>query len=232
MIRKGNRSDSRRYPWFVGPAAFLVRFLLSTLLRTCRVVSIEGKVHLETLEESGRPVVLTFWHNRATYCGHFLRKRWIGAGRRIGIITSLSPDGEIAARTARAQGFEVARGSVGGGGLAGLKTLHRMVKKQEVSVLAVADGSRGPIYKAQGGVIVLAQTAGAPLVPLSYAASRCWRLRSWDRMIVPKPFARIAIAVGEPIEYPQRLEKSDQVRAQATLEETLNGLSAIAARSL
>jgi len=221
----GNHSESRRYPWFVAPAAFLVRVLLSTLLRTCHLVEISGEVHLNALAESGRAAVFTFWHNRSNYCGYFLRKRWIGAGRPLGIITSLSRDGEIAARTARANGFQVVRGSVGGGGLAGLKALHRMLRRENVSVLSVADGSRGPVYQAQAGVIVLAQTAHAPLVPISYVASSCWRLGSWDRMIVPKPFSRIALAIGEPIEYPERLGKEELGRAQAALKDALDELT-------
>ncbi|MCH7666665.1 MAG: DUF374 domain-containing protein [Acidobacteria bacterium] len=222
---QSNHSESRRYPWFVAPAAFLVRVLLSTLLRTCRVVEISGELHLNALAESGRAAVFTFWHNRSNYCGYFLRKRWIGAGRPLGIITSLSRDGEIAARTARANGFQVVRGSVGGGGLAGLKALHRMLRRENVSVLSVADGSRGPVYQAQAGVIVLAQTARAPLVPIGYVASSCWRLGSWDRMIVPKPFSRIALAIGEPIEYPERLAKEELGRAQAALKDALDELT-------
>ena len=217
--------DTIRYPWFVGPAAVLVRLLLAAVFRTSRVVGISGQEHLSALVESDRAAVFTFWHNRSNACGYFLRRRWVGAGRRLGIITSLSQDGEIAARTARASGLEVARGSVGGGGLAGLKALHRMVRKQAISVLAVADGSRGPIYKAQAGVIVLAQTGKAPLVPLSFAASSCWRLNSWDRMIVPKPFSRIAFAIGEPIDFPDRLPKEGLAQAQAHLEQTLGRLT-------
>jgi lysophospholipid acyltransferase (LPLAT)-like uncharacterized protein len=218
-------AETRRYPWFVAPAAVLVRLLLGIVLGTCRVVEISGEEHLKSLEVSGRAAVFTFWHNRSNFCGHFLRKRWLGAGRPLGIITSRSQDGEIAARTARMSGLRVARGSVGGGGLSGLKALHRMVRKENVSVLSVADGSRGPVYQAQAGVIVLAQTAKAPLVPISYVASSCWRLNSWDRMIVPKPFARIAVAIGKPIEYPQPMDKETQKRARLVLKETLDALT-------
>jgi len=221
---EGSR-EAGRYAWFVAPAALLARLLLAVALGSCRVVGIAGAEHLDALAGSRRAAVFTFWHNRANFCGYFLRQRWVGRGLPLGIITSLSRDGEIAARTARAFGLRVARGSVGGGGLAGLKTLHRMLRKESVSVLAVADGSRGPICQAQAGVIVLAQTAKAPLVPLSYVAARCWRLRSWDRMIVPKPFSRIAVAIGEPIEYPERMDKEAQSRAQAELKEILDGLT-------
>ncbi|MCP4202969.1 MAG: hypothetical protein GY769_13685 [bacterium] len=107
-----------------------------------------------------------------------------------------------------------------------------MVRKENVSVLSVADGSRGPIYQAQAGVIVLAQTAKAPLVPLSYVAAKCWRLKSWDRVIVPKPFSRIAVAVGEPIEYPQRMEKEAQSQAQSALKETLDALTQVSEKAL
>jgi len=229
---QGSGSESRQYSWYVAPTAILVRLLLATLLGTCRVVQISGEEHLNSLAESGRAAVFTFWHNRSNYCGYFLRKRWIGAGRPLGIITSLSQDGEIAARTAKGNGFQVVRGSVGGGGLSGLKALHRMVRRENISVLSVADGSRGPVYEAQAGVIVLAQTARAPLVPISYVASRCWRLGSWDRMIVPKPFSRIALAIGEPIEYPARLGKEDLGRAQTALKNTLDLLTDQAKSSL
>lgn len=225
-------SPKQRYPWFVGPAAWVVRGVIAVLMRTCRLVEVSGESHLEALTASKRAAVFTFWHNRSIYCGQFLRQRWIGGGRRLGILTSLSQDGEIAARTAEQSGFTVARGSVGGGGLAGLKTLHRLLRKDQTSVLSVADGSRGPVYEAQGGVIVLAQTARAPLVPMSYVASSCWRLGSWDRMIVPKPFARIAVAIGEPMEYPQRLGKEALARAQDELGRSLDGLTQTAAAAL
>lgn len=203
----------------------LVRILLAAVFGTCRVAGISGEGHLDSLAESEKAAVFTFWHNRSNACGYFLRKRWIGAGRRLGILTSLSQDGEIAARTALASGLKVARGSVGGGGLAGLKALHRMVRKEGVSVLSVADGSRGPIYQAQAGVIVLAQTAKAPLVPVSFAASSCWRLNSWDRMIIPKPFSRIAFAIGEPIVHPDRLNKDELAGARTRLKESLDRLT-------
>lgn len=224
--------ETTRYPWFVAPAAVLVRVLLATVLRTCRVVEISGEERLAALAKSGHAAVFTFWHNRSNFCGYFLRKRWLGSGRPLGIITSRSQDGEIAARTAEMSGLRVARGSVGGGGLAGLKALHRMVRKDNVSVLSVADGSRGPVYRAQAGVIVLAQTAKAPLVPMSYVASRCWRLKSWDRMIVPKPFSRIALAVGQPIEYPERLGREELELAQSELKDALDALAQRAERAL
>ena len=223
---------SARYPWYVGPASFVVQLIERALFATCRLLAISGEEHLTALQTAHRPALFVFWHNRAVYCGYFMHKHWIRQKRPLGMLTSRSRDGEIAARAALGFGFQVARGSVGGGGLTGLKQMHRMLRRENTSVLTVGDGSRGPVYRAQSGVIILAQTARAPLVPISYSASTRWRLGSWDRMIVPKPFSKLAVAVGEPIEYPNRLDQGQLEDARWELEALLNELTHTAEESL
>ena len=225
-------ADDRHHPWYVGPASLLVQLVERTLFATCRLVAVSGEGHLDGLWTADRAALFVFWHNRAVYCGYFLHQRWIRQGRRLGMLTSRSRDGEIAARAAAGFGFEVARGSMGGGGLAGLKQMHRMLRRDGTSVASVGDGSRGPVYKAQPSMIVLAQTAKVPLVPISYAASKRWRLRSWDRMIVPKPFSRLTVAIGQPIEYPDRLDEDQLEAARQELETRLNALTRTAEESL
>ena len=62
----------------------------------------------------------------------------------------------------------------------------------------IPDGPQGPLYHFKIGVAVLAQTSGAPILPFGLAASRSWRLKSWDRIIVPRPFSRVAVAWVAP----------------------------------
>ena len=60
------------------------------------------------------------------------------------------------------------------------------------------DGSRGPLYQAKGGLIVLARLSGCPVLPVSWECSRAWRLNTWDQFIIPKPFSLVTVRVGEP----------------------------------
>jgi lysophospholipid acyltransferase (LPLAT)-like uncharacterized protein len=63
-------------------------------------------------------------------------------------------------------------------------------------VAVTPDGPRGPAGHFAPGALVAAQRGGAPIVSVAVAATRAWRLRSWDGFIIPKPFARVTVAYG------------------------------------
>ena len=92
------------------------------------------------------------------------------------------------------------------------------------STATAPDGPRGPAHVVQPGTVMLAKLAGAPIVPLAYAASRCWRVRAWDRLVVPKPFARAVVTVGAPIEVPAGTPNDGLAEISAELERSLNEL--------
>ena len=75
--------------------------------------------------------------------------------------------------------------------------------------MTTSDGPQGPIHKFKIGDLVLSQFTQAPLVPVSYAASRFWRANSWDSFVIPKPFSRIAISVGEPFAVARSIHLDD-----------------------
>ena len=58
------------------------------------------------------------------------------------------------------------------------------------------DGPRGPAHVFAAGAAIAAQRTGAPLVMVRASASRAWRLKSWDRFLVPKPFATVRVIYG------------------------------------
>ena len=64
------------------------------------------------------------------------------------------------------------------------------------------DGPRGPARVAQLGAVWLAKTTGNPVLPFHLEASRHWTMKSWDRTQIPKPFATVALAIGEPLDVP------------------------------
>src|SRR5690606_35255438 len=108
-------------------------------------------------------------------------------------------DGALVSRAIVPFGIEVVYGSSTRGwvgGLRGLLEAHR--RGRDLAV--VPDGPRGPRHRAKSGVIQLARATGAPIYPAAYAASRAIVLRkSWDRLVIPIPGARVHYVVGEPI---------------------------------
>ena len=211
------------YPWWLGLVARIGILVLDLLMPTLRLRVGAGREHLDRVADSDRPVIFAFWHNRLVICGEWIQRNMISERRPVALLTSLSRDGELAARMSGIRGYRSVRGSSSRGGLGSLRSLHRAIRSG-ASTATAPDGPRGPSQVAQPGTVMLAKLSGAPIVPLAYAASRCWRLRSWDRLVVPKPFSRVVVTAGEPIEVPGKLSHDELAAATAELERRLNEL--------
>jgi lysophospholipid acyltransferase (LPLAT)-like uncharacterized protein len=128
------------------------------------------------------------------------------------------------AEFARRFGLAIVRGSSSRGGLEALRELARALRAGE-DVAMVPDGPRGPACRLQGGIVVLAATTGAPIVPVGVAAWPARRLASWDRFMVPVPFARCAVAFGSLVEVKRH---DDREAARARVEGALDEATAAA----
>jgi lysophospholipid acyltransferase (LPLAT)-like uncharacterized protein len=64
------------------------------------------------------------------------------------------------------------------------------------------------------------------VVPFHLEADRHWTLNSWDRTQVPKPYATVALAIGEPLEVAAVADDSGVETARRMLEERLHALEA------
>lgn len=87
------------------------------------------------------------------------------------------------------------------------------------------DGSQGPARIAQKGILALALHSGAPLLPVSMAANPCWRLRSWDRTLIAKPFSRIVMTFGPLIRIQRGTSHERMEEYRLELENSLNRIS-------
>ena len=197
-------------------AAGAVRALGATLR-----MAVHGLEHVQPFWASPRPVIYVVWHGRV------LLMPWINAwlrrhheGRGATVLVSLSRDGALAAVYARCFGLAVVRGSSSRGGGAAVRVLAERLRKGE-DVALVPDGPRGPRRQLQPGAVVLAALTRAPIVPLACGARPARRLRSWDEMMVPAPFARCAVVFGAPLaiarDADREIARKDVERA---LEET------------
>jgi lysophospholipid acyltransferase (LPLAT)-like uncharacterized protein len=141
---------------------------------------------------SGKPPIFAFWHGRILPATLFWRNRGIV------VMTSRNFDGEWIAGIIRRFGYGTARGSTSRGGARALVRLRRDLLGGRPAAFTV-DGPRGPARVAQAGAVFLAGATGNPLLPFHIEAARFWTAGRWDQTQVPKPFSRVAIAIGEPI---------------------------------
>ena len=235
MSRLGRAAGGAALPWREELAqqvgSFLVWALVRLLGSTCRVRVAAGGEVLERLTRDGGATVLAFWHDRLVFGSHFLSWRLIRRGYGLTVLISPSRDGELAARAAVRLGARVVRGSSSRGGSQGVRGMLRQAGSDRALVL-VPDGPKGPPRRAKPGVVLLARLTRSPIVPFTWVADRSWRLRSWDRLEIPKPFARVAVAFGEPQEVPRTGGDEEADRRLAALEESLAALDRAAAAAL
>ena len=159
------------------------------------------------------PLVYCFWHNRIPVATYFWR------ARAIVVMSSQSFDSEYIARFIQRFGYGAARGSSTRGSRSALIQMIRAVKLGRSAAFTV-DGPRGPVYQAKPGALLLSAKSGAAILPFSISIDRCWRLPSWDRIEIPKPFARVFVVIGERF----HVDDPDDLQQQNHLQSALEAL--------
>ena len=135
------------------------------------------------------------WHNRLLLLP-FVIKRYLPERRGAALI-SASRDGALLADLVERFNFEVVRGSSSRKGASAIRQLADVIATGK-DVVITPDGPRGPAYELGQGIIFLAQQSGAEVVPINMEYSSCWRAKSWDRFILPKPFSKVRVIFGPP----------------------------------
>jgi lysophospholipid acyltransferase (LPLAT)-like uncharacterized protein len=133
------------------------------------------------------------WHNRLLLISYVL-KRFAPHRPGAGLI-SASRDGDLIAPLVERFGFQVVRGSSSRMGATAILELVAILAAGR-DVLLTPDGPRGPVYELGPGIILLAQKSGAPIQPINMEFSSCWRVNSWDRFILPRPFSTVRVVFG------------------------------------
>jgi lysophospholipid acyltransferase (LPLAT)-like uncharacterized protein len=147
----------------------------------------------------GRPVAENYigalWHNRLLIFPLVLRRFF--PQRQGAALISASRDGDLLADGVKRFGYDVIRGSSSRLGASAILQLTQALASGR-DVVITPDGPRGPAYELGPGIIFLAQRSGAAVLPMNLEYSRCWRLGSWDRFIVPRPFSKVRVLINEP----------------------------------
>jgi hypothetical protein len=175
----------------LGIAPVVAHGVISTLALTHRA-AIVGEEHAAQYWREGRNVIMIFWHDQLL----MMAKAYHGPGARI--LVSASKDGELIARTMHRFGMGTVRGSSSRGGRAALREMV-MQASEPVDLVITPDGPRGPRHEIKEGVAALARLTGRPVIPVAFAASAGHRFASWDRFLLPYPWARTVFRCGEAI---------------------------------
>ena len=177
----------RRIRWAVAAGGLVLRALAMTWR-----IRLVNRAAYQTSRDCGKPVIFTLWH------GDMLPLLWCHRNQGVSVLISEHADGEIVARAAESLGFRTVRGSSTRGADRALLGLCQVVESGG-DVAITPDGPRGPARRCAPGVMIVAQRSGAPIIPIAVAARKAWRLKSWDRFLIPKPFTRITVAYGAPL---------------------------------
>jgi lysophospholipid acyltransferase (LPLAT)-like uncharacterized protein len=214
----------RQWLW-VAAAAWLIAVVLRLVYLTLRVRLVDESDAFGRRRHGGERVIAAFWHDGLMLAPLvFTRFRWPGT---VTALLSQHRDAELAARALGHLGIASERGSATRGMLGGLRGLLRAAGRGD-DLVVVPDGPRGPRHEAKEGLVQLARATGLQLLPIGAAAWPARRLRSWDRLQVPRPFARVALVLGPAVAVARDADAAAQAAAEANLARQLARVSAAA----
>jgi lysophospholipid acyltransferase (LPLAT)-like uncharacterized protein len=181
-------------------------------------VEFVGRPRMQALRINRFPRVSVLWHE------HLVPLLWFNRQSGAVILASQHADGRRLAAVSRTWGYGIADGSSTRGGTVALRRMVRVLRAGGEVAIA-ADGPRGPRRIAKPGAAFVAARSGAVIVPVAAGAAPCIRLRSWDRLLLPAPFARVRVVYGEPVV----VGHQGRAGAVASVQASLDAASRVAA---
>ncbi|MFN3353247.1 MAG: lysophospholipid acyltransferase family protein [Brevundimonas sp.] len=213
-----------RNPILQSALAWLLAAWMQFCFRTMRWTWEDAHLAEEVWAEGGG-VLCVFWHSRIGLSP----ASWpLDRAQPAKALISLSADGEFIAKAVARQGFPAVRGSSANKDKAdrakgGAQALRDGLRQLKVGALAITpDGPRGPARRMAEGLPLLAKLSGAPVLFIGLSCSPAIRLKSWDRAILPLPFARGAVVWDRAL-YP---EGGDMAAVTADWTARLNAVEA------
>ncbi len=212
---KGSEIRSDRRSTLGGVAIGWMMKLLTATLR----LEVRDLCGISQADAAVPPVIYILWHNRF-FTVPAAWNRICRSHRKAVTLTSASHDGDLVARAMAVFGMGAVRGSSSRRAVAALVGLKQALL-DGFDVCLTPDGPRGPRYRIQAGFIKLAQATGAPVVPVHVRFSSAWRLKTWDRFVIPKPFSRVVVTFAEAIHLPRKLDEAAFEKERLRIESML-----------
>lgn len=169
-------------------ALCVLRFYLSIVLITCRLKTKNLSI-LKNAMKKNEPIMLACWHENLVSVACFF-KNW---EKKIWVISSTHRDSRVLATILESWKYKLIRGSSTRGWLPVLKKLIKVFSTPKSIVAITNDGPKGPAKQSKPGALKVALKHNVRIVGMSSEVSSFWRLKTWDKMILPKPFSTIKI---------------------------------------
>jgi lysophospholipid acyltransferase (LPLAT)-like uncharacterized protein len=206
-------------PTFLQRAAALAGAgLLRVLFATLRV-RIEDPHGFLSAPPAG-PAIYAFWHNRILAITAAFLRCYPRGRRGVLVLTSASKDGMWLGLITRHLGMGAVRGSSSRRGATAMRELLDRVEAG-FDIAITPDGPRGPVYELGPGIVYLAQKAQLPVLPCHATFHNAWRLRTWDRFAIPKPFSRVDVTLGPLLRVPAADDEAALREEQRKIESVL-----------
>ena len=162
-----------------------------------------------------RPLVTSFWHACIIPCTYVFRDFGVR------VMSSNSYDGEYMGRIIRKFGFVAVKGSSSRNAVRALLGLRRALQENWTVAFSI-DGPRGPRHQVKPGPVALARSTGIPMSMFHMALDRAWVLKTWDQLVIPKPFSRVLLRFGKLIPVPADATDEDLANYQQQLQDSLD----------
>lgn len=196
----------------------LIGMLMKALGSTLRL-TIRDECGVGNAVSTYPPCIYLLWHSRFLIVPHAWQRLTQGRRRTVAL-TSASKDGDMVARAMAVFGLGAVRGSSSRRGVAALVGLKRAIEDGH-DICLTPDGPKGPRYQLQPGVLTLAQATGAPVIPIHIRFHSAWRLGTWDRFVIPKPFSRVEVTFAKPIDVATLLAETTSEEVRTHIETLL-----------
>lgn len=201
--------------------AYVAKYLLRLILMTCNI-EVRG---LETFKKtiSCQKSILMLWHNRLSIVSEILFK--LDPHTVFAAFISKSRDGDPLAVLANSYKTGKAIRVPHDRKHQALKTVIDTLKNKNEVIIMTPDGPRGPRYEVKPGIAMAAIETEATVIPFTWVSSKFWQLKSWDRLIFPKPFSTLIVTFGDPLELCKNSLKENQEMLKTELlniEEEVN----------
>jgi len=157
----------------------------------------------QVIMQGEQNAIIAFWHGRMLMMPMLKPKN-----RDMRVLISRHNDGLLISHTMQHFGVGTVAGSTGKGGAAALREIHKLLGSG-ANIVITPDGPRGPVYSVAAGIMQMTRRSHLPILPLTFDASRKKTMKSWDKFILPLPFGKLSIVVGEPMQIAGREDGAD-----------------------
>ncbi len=191
--------------------------IINTIYATLKIRIISA-IDLDKIKDRKMQVVFALWHGRMILPIKYFQKY------HFNLMVSSSKDGRLIGSVLEKLGFYIVYGSSSKSPIRALVGAIQRVKEGHNFAITV-DGPRGPIHKVKPGTIFLAKKTGVPIVPVHYTCNRSIQFNSWDKYMLPLPFSRSLMLIGEPCYLSDNMNDEIVEQERMSIENKLNDLS-------